>query len=218
MKKIMIFVVLMTITCLYATAQNAQNCPDTTVIVSDTTTQVDGHDSVIINPTQWTPPWTTAITGANWIWYQDQSQNDPLTTTTKTFTKTFNIAWPIDTATLKITADNGFRVYINGVLVDDTTYVTTIGGTDGQYFKNAYNYDITAKLQAGNNQITVDGVNLGVAGTTPLSNPGAIIYKIEITNDCDYEPPQLPEFTSTAMIALILFATPVTAYVIAKKK
>jgi len=192
-------------------------CPETQVVVSDASTQVDAHDSVVINPSPWTPPWTTGISGADWIWYQDESLNNPLVTETKTFTKTFSLNWPVDSASLKITADNGFRVYINGNLVDDATYVSTIGGTDGQYFKNVYTYDIKSKLVPGTNTITVDGVNLGVAGTTPLSNPGAIIYRIDVDNDCEPTQP-LPEFGSKAALLAVLVLAPAAAFVYVRRR
>ncbi|MBM3498466.1 MAG: hypothetical protein FJX74_07315 [Armatimonadetes bacterium] len=69
------------------------------------------------------------------------------------YRRTFEVAGPVRTATLTVTADNGYEAFVNGELV----------GADGDWYK-AETYDIAAKLRPGANVIGIRARNEGSFG------------------------------------------------------
>ncbi len=90
-----------------------------------------------------------AFEKAKWVWYDE---GDPVTEApaeARFFLRSFDVAdKPIKKATLTITCDNKYTVYLNGKMVGD--------GSDWQ---RAQGYDVKDKLAKGANVLAVQGTN-----------------------------------------------------------
>lgn len=158
-----------------ACVQNA-----TSVIMSDTSTQVDGHDAVAVTPH---PAWTASIPGATWIYSEALDVNGSSPTGTKTFTKTFTIIGTPLNSTLDIAADNMYTVSVNGNPISTGT-----SGTDLDNFSTADSWAIPASaLVTGPNTLTITVTN---PAEDPIShvafgdpNPGGLLYKLTLNNN-----------------------------------
>ena len=69
------------------------------------------------------------------------------------YRRTFDLPGPVKSATVTVTADNAYELYVNGQRV----------GADGDWYK-AETYDIAATLSSGANAIAVKAINEGSFG------------------------------------------------------
>jgi len=125
------------------------------------------------------PSWTT-IDSANWIWKTYLIEN-PTQGETYKFSKSFNIVGTVSSATLKLAADNTYKVWINDVLV----------GQDLTEFNYTHvsEYNVADKLQSGTNVIKFEVMNMALADSTPETNPAGLLYRLEIArSSCAPEP------------------------------
>lgn len=151
------------------------------VIVSDPSTQVEGHDAVDLSFIH--PAWTS-IPGANWIWVTDGPAN-PTTQDTETFTRTFTWSGTTTSATLDFAVDNYYTVTLNGHVVGADT-------TEDNY-SSVIEDDVTADIVQGTNTLTYAVTNLGVPGSTPESNPAGLLYKLTILGSQLFAPTNLTD-------------------------
>lgn len=143
----------------------------------------------------------------NWIWYGDETSDtgqdidgeptyyvrEPVAGDVVELSETFTICGDPESATLYITADNGYEVSLNGVYVgsgqvqdvDDVdwensnladVYLDGSGGT----WDTVETYDASSALVAGENVLTVLGGNTARPSGTVTSNPGGIIYEMDV--------------------------------------
>jgi putative heme-binding domain-containing protein len=97
------------------------------------------------------PAWTDsarADSGVQWIWF---NESDPATSAlagSRYFRRAFNVDRWADEATLDITADNAFTVWVNGVKAGS-----------GDDWKKVYRFDIRPHIVAGKNVIAVEAKN-----------------------------------------------------------
>ena len=181
-------------TCTPPPPPNACEAVDNT-LVSDATTQVDGHDATVIDDTMVNPgilppgAWI-GIPDAEWIWSDDGSGADTTVATTKTFTKTFTIAGAVSAGSLDLASDNGYVVTVNGTQVDSKN----VDPADEFNYKTVAHYDITSYLHPGTNTLEIAVTNFARPGTTFKNNPGGLIYALSYTdNECTPPPPPCEE-------------------------
>jgi hypothetical protein len=75
------------------------------------------------------------VAGAKWVW--NQNWNGSPTSETITFFNRFNVACACKTFTLYITADNGFRAYLNGnFILSGNNWPTVYSAVVPSYFFN----------------------------------------------------------------------------------
>src|SRR5262249_3385191 len=96
--------------------------------------------------------------GVHWIWFDEGEPAKDAPAATRYFRKVFTInrpvQIPVDEATLHITADNAFTVWINGHQIGK-----------GNDWKHVYEFDVKPYLVHGKNAIAVEAVNTeGAAG------------------------------------------------------
>jgi len=125
------------------------------------------------------PNWSADITGADWIW-NSYYVIDPETEETLTFEETFTVA-SVDNAILDVAADNGYVVYINGVLVIDRSGLSNNFQTHTQK-----EIDVTSYLVAGDNTMQIIVTNSGTENSTSVGNPAGLLYKLTVngTDEC----------------------------------
>jgi hypothetical protein len=160
-------------------------------IVSDTNTLVEDSNTLAVATYSSHPSWTASIPVATWIWDTLQVVN-PLADTTRTFVETFNIDTPTN-ASLTIAADNGYQVYLNGVLVKDE-----IGTEDN--FHLAEQDVILLTLQSGANELKVVVKNFALANSDYTTNPAGLLFKLTAEGGkiCERTTkPEEPKTTST---------------------
>ncbi len=167
--------------------------PGTDIIVSDTSTQVEEHDSVAVTPH---PAWTASIEGATWIYDEALNENGSSTTGDKVFTKTFTIDGTPTDSTLEIAADNMYSVKVNGIALDTDT-----SATDLNNFASADSWTIpAADLHSGSNSIEITITNPAVDPETNTAfgdpNPAGLLYKLTVNHNCE------PEVPTTATVTM----------------
>ncbi len=159
--------------------QDQSSCSDMN-IVSDTTNSVTGPDSTGPAVATWAHPvWASADSlgsGATWIW------DAPLVTApevdqTSVFTKTFNVSGTVSSASIDLSADNGYVLKVNNVQVDDKfayefNYNTTT------------HYDLSSYVVSGANTLEVTIKNFALAGSSEYTNPAGLLYKATV-NSCE---------------------------------
>lgn len=154
-------------------------------IVSDASTQVDGHDSVVITsiPEGVLPGvWSANIPGASWIWSEGIDEEGSHPVESKTFVKAFTIAGTPQDSSLDIASDNGYTVVLNGV-----TLASTVPGA--QNFFTATTIPIPAgNLNSGSNTLEITVVNDTAPDGYTGPNPGGLLYKLSLNNDCPPPP------------------------------
>jgi len=198
--------------------------PGSLIIVSDTDTMVTGVNNVLLITPQnavlaWQPydpdndHWDTSINytfpaEAEWIWETfrtDEPGTDaPVLGRVVRFERTFEIPCSPRGATLYITVDNGYTVWINGNLVgcaqvdadgpgpcsdgdpcacidwwnSDLTddYVHTSNWMTVEYYTIPASY-----LVAGTNVLIILAANENMSGGTAGSNPAGLIYWLKVT-------------------------------------
>ncbi|MGZ5543702.1 MAG: HzsA-related protein, partial [Limisphaerales bacterium] len=85
---------------------------------------------------------------ADWIWQASDASECQLR-------KTFNLDEGVRSATILITADNGFELYVNGSLVGGES------GAASEIWQTVKRYDLTRRLTKGKNIIGIRGLDLG---------------------------------------------------------
>jgi len=130
--------------------------------------------------------------GADWIWESYRTVH-PVEGDIAYFEKTFNIPGDPTSGTLYITCDNGYEVYLNGILVGSAqlgagweasnltqTYV------DSNNWQSVESYNVFSLLVPGTNVLLIKAVNEymgpldGQSVGTIRSNPGGLIFKMDI--------------------------------------
>ncbi len=144
--------------------------------------------------------WDQNLTGhtfsasADWIWDSYRVVN-PIAGDVIDFQKTFYIAGFPSSGTLYITADNGYEVWVNGngaaapggksaqVGAGWRTSDLTQSYVDANNWQSVESWDISGDLQPGWNTIDIYAANEQMNGATPSSNPGGLIFEIDIEYD-----------------------------------
>lgn len=134
--------------------------------------------------------WNTALLpDAQWIWSETPvTGGRGATGDVVKFTDTFELACTPTTAqlSLDITADNEYRVYLNGQPVADSDWKevsdTCPRYIDDNTYRWLYHYDVSGPFQSGTNTLVFDVLNLPCYSDS--GNPGGLIYKAVITYDC----------------------------------
>ncbi|MBP7006599.1 MAG: peptidoglycan-binding protein [Candidatus Pacebacteria bacterium] len=161
------------------------NCVDcdeevTTVVVSDTTNTVGDGFAV---ETYEHNAWVDEFGNAKWIW-DSALVTDPAVDQTKVFTKTFPLTGEVVSANIKIAADNGFILKVNGQLVVDKLADSNYGSLTS--------YNVAGMLYEGSNTIEVTVKNFAL-NVSPQDNPAGVIYELTInTNECEDGVPPPP--------------------------
>ncbi|MDN5852430.1 MAG: glycoside hydrolase family 78 protein [Actinomycetia bacterium] len=106
--------------------------------------------------------------GANWIWYREGNPADSAPTGTRYFRRAFDL--PADeevrTATLQLTADDAFTVYVNGEEIASSPSVQ-------DSWRTATVTEIASDLRPGRNVIAIEAVNR-------MPGPAGVIAKLEV--------------------------------------
>lgn len=140
------------------------------VVVSNTLDMVDSHPAVLaFVHASWVH---TLESVAKWIWSENPTANTT-SNVTKVFTKTFSLVNVPTSASLELSADNGYLVKVNGVTVDDRL----ANPTYEHNYDNVHTVALTG-LVAGDNTIEVTVANFALSGSDGASNPAGLIYKI----------------------------------------
>jgi predicted ribosomally synthesized peptide with SipW-like signal peptide len=186
--------------------------PGSMIIVSDTDTMVTGVNNAPITPQPTVYAWehsnwdsvSTYFAGlegptADWIWeteYTDEPRGDaPVTGWVVRFERTFEIPCSPRGATLHITVDNGYTVWINGNLVgcaqvdsgetdpciDWWTSDLTEDYVNSHDWTTVEIYTIdSADLVVGTNFLVILAANEQMNGGTADSNPAGLIYWLKV--------------------------------------
>ncbi len=103
---------------------------------------------------------------ASWFWYPEGDARSAAPVATRYFRKTFTLPGTrrVESAICAVTADNNFKLYVNGVQVSE--------GTD---YRQAPVVDITEHLQIGRNVLAVEASN---AGDAP--NPAGVLALLKM--------------------------------------
>ncbi len=132
---------------------------------------------------------TAALNPAKWIWGEDPV-SPANTEKTETFTRTFSLVTAPTSATLEMSADNGYIVTVNGEEVDDKSGVET-------NYSSVHSYEVGDLLVEGENTIEFTVTNFAQSGGTPTSNPAGLIYKLSVA-DADCGDPEVDHITVVA--------------------
>lgn len=121
--------------------------------------------------------WADEFEAAQWIWGSEYVE-DPTEQATSTFKETFTVDNP-SAASLVISADNWYKVYVNGTLVVDRA-----GQNSYQEFQQkTYEAEIMAELVSGENTLLIEVINEPLSGSTKLTNPAGLLYKLTVEGD-----------------------------------
>lgn len=146
--------------------------------VSDESNVVEETGANAVHTYDKNPLWEVTIPGAKWIWSTEFVQN-PAATSTATIKKDFALLNTPKTggvATLRVSADNMFKVYVNGTLVGDQS------NDQGYSAANYKTYNVQSYLQKGNNKIEFKVTNTPM-GNDPKQNPAGLLYRLDVMND-----------------------------------
>jgi hypothetical protein len=165
------------------------------VVVSDTlTTVVEKSGAGAKTLSFLHPAWTASTLFSSlsrWIWGDDPVTSPTNVTETQTFVRTFGWQGTVATATLRVAADNGYRVELNA---------TPVGMDLGEFNYRADGVDtyvVTNQIQSGNNTLRFEVTNMA-ASADPKENPAGLRYELTIEgvgNDCGlipFEEPTVP--------------------------
>ncbi len=102
-----------------------------------------------------TPPALLAVPllsadGPSWVWFPEGDPARAAPVGTRHFRRDFRLDLPVTAASLQITADDRFTVWVNGVRVG--------GGDD---CRRCYRFDVRSHLRVGDNVLAVAAENLG---------------------------------------------------------
>ncbi len=128
----------------------------------------------LLNPNDWKGSWIgldekerppEKATG-RWIWFPEGNPARSAPPGKRFFRKTFRVPGgaPVVAARLRITADNHFTAYVNGVKV----------GANGN-FKAVSEFDVTANLRVGRNALAIEAANAG-----PNNNPAGLLAELTL--------------------------------------
>lgn len=129
------------------------------------------------------PGWLTSIPSspAQWIWVTDPVlQADTENNAEYTFQKKFYWNGAVEGITLELAmiADNGYKVVLNGVTVQDVL------GTEFNYGAlvdtTVAEVGMLANIQNGENVLEITVRNKAQAGSNPQDNPAGLIYNLDI--------------------------------------
>ncbi len=120
-------------------------------------------------PEQPAPAEEDVMKDSNWIWCADDVSALAAPPAQRYFTRRLSLSVPPQAATLHITADNAFRCWVNGK-----------PSGRGENFTQILTFDVTDRMQQGDNLIAVEVEN---GGDTP--NPAGLIATLEIKSDDD---------------------------------
>ena len=145
-------------------------------IVSDTTNIVE--NGVYAVPTSTHSSWISdaILNPAKWIW-DKYYVTTPLTGETKVFLKNFTVTGTVQSAVIKLASDNGYKLEINGNLVDDKTTV------ENNFTSSVapISLDVKSYLKEGNNSIKFTVINFPLTDGTVETNPAGLLYNLEIS-------------------------------------
>ena len=192
------------------------------VIVSDTDTMVTEVNGAAVDPEEnaelvWVHSnWWSGLSykfgypdnDARWIWEteytDDPGSNWPEDGRVVRFEREFCIPCNPESATLHITVDNGYEVWINGHKVGDAqvtvpgwetsdltqSWLDTTGWESVEIYttEGADPAIDIAWLNVGTNTLEILASNEQMDGGTKDSNPAGLIYRLEVEygDDCDY--------------------------------
>ena len=156
----------------------------TVEIASDTTDYVVEKSAYAKLLTTIHVGWTAVVAApAKWIWGDDPVVAPTTVDENQTFVKRFGFEGMVESAELRVAADNSNVIKLNGDAVgaDATEFNYQSGNEDV--------YDVTALIEQGNNELEIKVKNWGLAGSNPASNPAGLKYKLVINgteiNDSD---------------------------------
>lgn len=146
-------------------------------IISDTTNIIE--DGTTPATETWVHPnWIQSIASslAKWIW-NSEKVIDPTIEETETFTKTFTVGGPIESADIQIAADNGYKLEINGDLVVDKLAI------ENNFSALQGPTDVSSFLDNGTNTIKFTVKNLARPGETATQNPAGLLYNLTVKSE-----------------------------------
>lgn len=161
-------------------------------IVSNNTTVVGTSPAVELSVVH--PAWTAdldgghvagmpndgANDGSKWIWITD-GPTVPTTNQDYTFDRSFTWNGTASAATLYIATDNLYTsIVLNGNSIGSTADDNNFTLATEDTFINLAPY-----LVQGNNLLQVTVRNIGLGGSTPVTNPAGLLFKLEIDGNCD---------------------------------
>jgi hypothetical protein len=129
-----------------------------------------GGDAFLVEPN---PRWTAAIDGAAWVWDSPVAvtpERDYVASMSTEFELPPNLIG--GEARLTIAADNAYGVWVNGK--------PTAGDMSSINYERPDTWDLTDRLQSGDNRIQWRVLNEALPGSTPQTNPGGLLYCLEI--------------------------------------
>lgn len=143
-------------------------------VVGDTQVTVNGLNQTAMATWDQFSGWTHAVNGATWLWSTYLVQAPELDTQVA-FARTFTI--PPGAATLigqlAIATDGAFVCLLNGKLVGVNTAE--------QNWLAPISQPLAGKLQAGSNTLSCTLVNPGKPGSTAMTNPAGLLFRIDAT-------------------------------------
>lgn len=146
--------------------------PEQCDVVSDTTNVIE-DGTTPATETYVHPNWINSLPLAKWIWNAFHVV-DPTIEETEVFTKTFTVNGPIDSATIQMAADNGYKLEINNQLVVDKLNI------ENNFSALQGPTDVESFLQEGTNTIKFTVKNLARPGYTATQNPAGLLYDLTV--------------------------------------
>ncbi len=148
-----------------------------------------GAVEITARPGSWN---TDLLPEAQWIWSETPvTGGRGVAGDVVKFTDTFELTCTPTTAqlSLNITADNEYRVFLNGQKIADSGWTQVKDTCPGMYiddytYRSLYTHTVSDPdlFQSGTNTLVFDVLNLPCY--TDSGNPGGLIYKAVITYDC----------------------------------
>jgi hypothetical protein len=160
-------------------------------IVSDTSTQYNSSNSTVLIPNG---GWVS-IPGASWIWGSNGSADNTTVPTTEAFMRNFSITGTPTSASINLSADNGYVLKVNGTTVDSQN----VDPANELNYQSVHTYDILGYVHSGANTLEVDVTNFGRANTTFNMNPAGLLYSLTLTSDECVTPPTTTPGTISGM-------------------
>jgi hypothetical protein len=154
---------------------------ETIIVVSD------NHTEFSLDGKTWSPavairvhPAWAALRGATWIWRVAQVSKDEAHNGSPviTFRRKFTPPAGKTRATLRITADNAYKVSLNGEVVGSSGELKAASNVDAGHWHTVDAYAV--RLQPGENVIIVQAVNYHSSATAAESNPGGVVFNLAV--------------------------------------
>lgn len=128
----------------------------------------------------WVHPWWPTIEGAAWI-SSSYHVEEPEEDSWRKFTRIFCIPGCVVSASMNISGDNAYKLYVNGKLVGSDGTVYGPAEPDPYEWSTIEEYDLTSTLRPCLNWIKVVVRNYKSDGGTWEINPTGLVYRIHIT-------------------------------------